>query len=312
MKLSRILLLLLFWILLLANGAEASASWTSDAAACAGTTGLADERMAACTRAIASRQLSTEVLAVAYYNRGLVWQDRGDYDKSIADHNEAIRLNPQFADAYFNRGLAWHNKGDYNKAIIDCSEAIRLNPRFAIAYYIRGRASIARGGYDKAIADCSEAIRLNPQFALAYHSRGIAFFYKGEFSSAASSLAQSHRLQPDTHAAIWLYLARARGNSDGKAELTLNTMASDRDEWPAPVVALYLGNVADSNTVISQAARANEYEEQLCEANFYVGEWYLLHKEEQRARAFFTKAQRECPKYLQEYAGAVSELERVK
>jgi tetratricopeptide (TPR) repeat protein len=32
------------------------------------------------------------------------------YDRAIADYDEAIRLNPQFAMAYFNRGNTWQRK----------------------------------------------------------------------------------------------------------------------------------------------------------------------------------------------------------
>ncbi len=380
MQLSMRLLLLVLGVLLLASAVEVPASGMSDEETCAGT-GTADERTAACTRAITSGQLSTVAVAATYYNRGIAWKQKGDSDKAIADYNEAIRHNPQYAlaynnrgnawqqkgdngkaladfneairlnphdpFAYYNRGIAWGNKGDYDKAIADYKEAIRLNPQFAPAYYNRGDAWDQKGDNDKAIADYNEAIRLNPQYAPAYYNRGnawkqkgdngkaiadfneairlnphdapayfdrgIAWFNKGDFSSAASDITQSQQLKPGTYAAIWLYLARTHGNSDAKTELTMNTRVMDGKKWPAPVVALYLGK-ADSDTVISQAADpdAQKHTEQLCEANFYVGEWHLLRKEEQQARMFLTKAQNECPKAFREYTGAVSELQRLK
>ena len=33
-----------------------------------------------------------------YVNRGNAWQEKGDYDKAIADYNQAIRLEPNNAD----------------------------------------------------------------------------------------------------------------------------------------------------------------------------------------------------------------------
>ncbi|MBF0507239.1 MAG: tetratricopeptide repeat protein [Nitrospirae bacterium] len=313
MKLTMRFLLPVFGVLLLANAAAAAASWTSDAATCAGTEGTVDERIVACTRAITSGQLSPEELAISYYNRGIEWRDKGDYDKAIADYSEAIRRNPQYALAYNNRGIAWRDKGDYDKAIADYSEAILLNPQYVLAYNNRGIAWRDKGDYDKAIADYSEAILLNPEYALAYNNRGIARFNKGEFSSAALDLAQSQQLKPSIYTAIWLYLARARNNSDGETELTLNTKDMDGKKWPAPVAALYLGK-SDSTTVISQSVNPEQkkYKEQLCEANFFLGEWHLLHNETQQARMLFTKAQNECPKTFSEYGSAVTELQRIK
>ena len=75
---------------------------------------------------------------VAYNRIGQV--DEGGaarYQHAIQDFDEAIRLNPQ-ADAYFNRGVVYRNLGQFERAIEDFGEAIRLNPQQAEAYYTRG------------------------------------------------------------------------------------------------------------------------------------------------------------------------------
>jgi len=57
-----------------------------------------------------------------------------DYDKAIADCNEAIRLDPKLASAYSNRGIAWGFKKNFDKAIADYNEVIRLVPGNPGAY----------------------------------------------------------------------------------------------------------------------------------------------------------------------------------
>ena len=47
----------------------------------------------------------------------------------MADYGEAIRIDPQYAIAYYNRGISWYDKKDYDKAIADYTDAIRSNPR---------------------------------------------------------------------------------------------------------------------------------------------------------------------------------------
>lgn len=54
--------------------------------------------------------------ANTYYNRGLAWHQKGDYDKAIEDYTEAVRLDPTLAVAYYNRGLSWKAKGDTERA----------------------------------------------------------------------------------------------------------------------------------------------------------------------------------------------------
>ena len=98
-------------------------------------------------------------------NRGLVWEEKEEYDKAIADFDEAIRLDPKDAEAYNDRGEAWYAKDDLDKAIADYDEAIRLDPDFAEAYRNRGLLLRRDGEYDKAIADFNEAIRLDPKDA---------------------------------------------------------------------------------------------------------------------------------------------------
>jgi Flp pilus assembly protein TadD len=40
-----------------------------------------------------------------------------------------IQLNPKFAVAYYNRGIAYRMKGDTDRAIADHRQALKLDPR---------------------------------------------------------------------------------------------------------------------------------------------------------------------------------------
>ena len=48
---------------------------------------------------------------LGYTSRGCAWESKKEYDKAIADCNEAIRLDPRDAVAYQNRGHAWFEEG---------------------------------------------------------------------------------------------------------------------------------------------------------------------------------------------------------
>ena len=41
---------------------------------------------------------------------------RGDYDRAIADHTEAIRVDPAYANGFYNRGLTYSRKSDHQRA----------------------------------------------------------------------------------------------------------------------------------------------------------------------------------------------------
>jgi tetratricopeptide (TPR) repeat protein len=63
-----------------------------------------DQQIEACTAAIESGRWRGAGLAWAYNNRSFAYILRGDYDRGIADADEAIRLDPHDAAAFNNRG----------------------------------------------------------------------------------------------------------------------------------------------------------------------------------------------------------------
>jgi tetratricopeptide (TPR) repeat protein len=70
---------------------------------------------------------------IAYYNRAIVYNMKGDRDRAMADYNEAIRLDPGNANAS-NRGAIRNAKGDRDGAIADFNEGGRLDPNNATAF----------------------------------------------------------------------------------------------------------------------------------------------------------------------------------
>ena len=136
-------------------------------------------------------------LAGAYNNRGLAYDNKGEYDQAIADYAKALELNPKLALAYNNRGNAHNNKGEYDQAIADYAKALELNQDYALAYYNRGNAYNNKGEYSQAIADYSKVLELNPDYVDAYYNRGNAYNNKGEYDQAIADYSKALELNPD-------------------------------------------------------------------------------------------------------------------
>jgi tetratricopeptide (TPR) repeat protein len=120
--------------------------------------------------------------ANAYNRRGAAYLTLDWCQLAIKDFNEAIRLKPDFAKAYGNRGLAYLYLDQYQRAIKDYDKAIRLKPDHVSAYNNRGGAYNSLGQYQRAIKDYDTAIRLKPDYSKAYGSRGLAYFSQGKIN----------------------------------------------------------------------------------------------------------------------------------
>lgn len=154
----------------------------------------ADLSIAACTRAILVEK--SRPPARIFLNRANAWYYKGEFDRAIADYDEAIRIDPNFAEAYLNRGLPWAEKGEFDRTIADCNAAIRLNPRYANAYRNRANAWVAKGQYDSAIADYNETIRLRPNDSTPYALRGQTWRQKGDLDRALADQSRAIALDP--------------------------------------------------------------------------------------------------------------------
>jgi tetratricopeptide (TPR) repeat protein len=295
----------------------------------------ADRRIKGCTALLMSAY-------EAYLNRGAAYYDKGEYDKSIADNNRAIELNPNNEGAYNNRGNAYNDKGEYDKAIADYNRAIelnpnnewpyngrgngylakgevdkaiddfnratKLNPNYELPYLNRGNAYKAKSEYGKAIADYNRAIELNPKDANALRQLGVARFNTGDFKAASAGLLRSLELKDGIYAMLYRYLARARaGETLAAAELEVNSGRLKTKEWPYAVIEFYLGKRSLELTL-----DAAEKPTEKCEAQFYIGEWSVLQNKSAEAQAALEKAAGTCPKSFIEYASAQAELKRLK
>ena len=65
-------------------------------------------------------------LSFAYYNKGNVLAELGDYTSALMAFNKAIELKPDFGEAYYNRGYVYFQLGDRDKGSLNLSKAGEL------------------------------------------------------------------------------------------------------------------------------------------------------------------------------------------
>ncbi|MFC1579801.1 tetratricopeptide repeat protein [Thermodesulfobacteriota bacterium] len=86
------------------------------------------------TKAINSKKFSSEILATAYFNRGLARMLKQEFNMAIGDFTKALEINPRDVVAYGLRGEAYFEKRQFNKSHSDFTKALTTDPMNAIAY----------------------------------------------------------------------------------------------------------------------------------------------------------------------------------
>ncbi len=132
----------------------------------------------------------------AYYDRGISYLDKQEWDNAITDFGEAIRLNPKNARAYQGRGAAYFGKGDFDNSIEDFSRAIRLNPTNDTLYLNRGTLYRGKRECDKAIKDINQTLRLNRTNAAAFRERAAIYNSKHAWHKAIGDWDKALKLNP--------------------------------------------------------------------------------------------------------------------
>jgi protein O-mannosyl-transferase len=88
---------------------------------------------------------------------------KGQSDEAMVHYNEAIRLQPYYADAYYNRGSVLFAKGHIDEAIADWEYTLQMQPGDANAHTGLGNALLQKGSPREAIAHYEQASALAPE-----------------------------------------------------------------------------------------------------------------------------------------------------
>jgi tetratricopeptide (TPR) repeat protein len=174
-----------------------------DQALCASDDAADDPRVAACTAMIASGKLAPGDLAAAYGHRAYALEGLQEFERALADANQAIALGSASAEALFRRGDIYKNLHEPNPAIDDFSAAIRLDPKVPVYFVDRSNVYLDKHDYDHALSDIDEALRLDPSDpGEAIVNRCAVLALKGEFDAAMADCQKDLQRHPNSAYAI--------------------------------------------------------------------------------------------------------------
>ena len=157
--------------------------------------------------------------AAAWSNRGNVRLVLGDAEAAIADHTQALALEPEAMDPHLNRGTAEEALQRWSDAATDYTWILERDPQEASALYNLGNVRGSQSDWAAAAELYAQAALARPGFAMARSSEALARYQLGELDAAEQELRKLIRRYPlfaDSRAALSALLWR-RGQG-GEAE----------------------------------------------------------------------------------------------
>ncbi|MDP8262861.1 MAG: tetratricopeptide repeat protein [Candidatus Ancaeobacter aquaticus] len=118
--------------------------------------------------------------AEAFFNLGVLYQNRGDTVNALREYQKAVALYPRDAELYYNIGLIHLGNGNYEVAEDAFYEALFIDPDMNNARYHCADALRLQGKYDEALEEVQEMLDRDPNTADTYLLMGIIFDNKGD------------------------------------------------------------------------------------------------------------------------------------
>ena len=135
--------------------------------------------------------------AEAYGNLGNSLKELGDIVGAIQFYLKAIKLKPRFCDAYNNLASAYMQLGQTKQAIETYQMALVLNPSLVDAHSNMGNLFKAQGRLVEAKRCYLEAIRIRPDFAIAWSNLAGVFKDEGDLDTSVAYYQEAIRLSPE-------------------------------------------------------------------------------------------------------------------
>ena len=178
--------------------AHAMTAWTYAFEAMNGWSEQREESLAQAEE-LASRAIAIDAaLPVAYFVRGLVFRERGDYMKALVEAEKAIAHDPNYANAHVLHATLLYYAGRPQEGLERIKRAMRLNPHHPYNYpFHMGQAYFILQQYQQAIEALERGLESNPSSERMRVWLAAAYALSGREDDARWEAEQVLTLNPD-------------------------------------------------------------------------------------------------------------------
>jgi tetratricopeptide (TPR) repeat protein len=128
--------------------------------------------------------------------RAAVELEMSQFDDSIRDADEAIKLGADGPKTFLVRGVAKAAQGNLENGLEDIDISVDKAPEYALARFHRGRIHFSLEGYASAVEEFSAALEINPDWTEARVQRGYALLAQEEHAEARKDFERALEQSP--------------------------------------------------------------------------------------------------------------------
>lgn len=131
----------------------------------------------------------------ALLQMGRAYMELGDVDSALLAYEEAIAIDPSYANAYSDLSVAYRYKGDYEKAIVYSRRALELDPENVDYHYSLGLLLWQTGRAEEAVGYLKTAVEQRPRHPGAHYNLGQDLMSLGRMEEGQRNLAGADSIQ---------------------------------------------------------------------------------------------------------------------
>ena len=122
--------------------------------------------------------------AYGHFAKGWLLNLGRRFDEAITEHQEAIRIRPDFAEAHNGLGNAYYNLDKPDEALTEYQVAIFFDPAYIEAYLNIAMLDYQKDRLDQAASAYLTVIQINPKHAIAQNNLGNVYYRQGAVTKA--------------------------------------------------------------------------------------------------------------------------------
>ncbi|MCP4726963.1 MAG: tetratricopeptide repeat protein, partial [bacterium] len=129
--------------------------------------------------------------AIALTYIGIIYDDRGDYDKAIEYYTRALRYDDKNITTYRNLSLAYKHKGDLEKAAGTIKKGLEIDANNVNNQILLGNIFYEQGNFTDAADQYEKALKLDSDNSTALYNLALTLFKKGDEVSGIEYLKRA-------------------------------------------------------------------------------------------------------------------------